>query len=192
MSVYITFDLGKATDWLGLVISFLGFSSGLIVLWFAKTNVEALLRQIRSQSLHQSIEAHRNLYLPIIQDAHLSQLIAGEGSETFRRAYLASMLINHAGRVFSEVRSGNMPDLSEAEFTSDFREFFEWPIIRERWPSVKRFHSSEFAAFVDEVEAALPSQSTASSEHVPKKQRSPTSAGTKPRTSRRKIAGTTS
>lgn len=155
-AVTITYGAGSdITDWLGLVVSVLGFSSGLIVLWLAKRNIDAILRQIRSQSLHQAIEAHKSLYLPIIQDEHLSTLVGGSTAPAFRRELLASILINHAGRVFAEIREGNLADLKESAFLADFSEFYRWPLIRDRWPHVRQFHPVEFAAFVDDVDARV-------------------------------------
>lgn len=159
-----TIDLGNLTDWLSLIVSVMAFSSGILVLWLAKRNIDALLLQMRSQVAHNVIESHKTLYMPIVQDPALAEMIAGKNAEEYRRKMLASMLINHAGKMFQERQSGTMIFLEEAEFKADVADFLTLPVVRNRWPEVKAFHPADFVKFVDECIAISPA---VEAEHSP-------------------------
>jgi hypothetical protein len=144
-----TIDAGRLTDWLSLGVSTLAFTSGLIVLWMAKRNIDALLAQIRSQSANQAIEAHKTLYMPIVQDPALAEMIAGDDHPKYRKNMLVSMMINHASRLFFELNQGHLTSVNRQDFEEDLLDLFSSAAVRERWPNVRSFHNPGFVDFVD-------------------------------------------
>lgn len=154
--VTLVYDLGKLTDWLGIVINAIALASGLVLLWFSKRTLDAVLVQLRSQSSHQIVEAHKTLFLPLVSDPDLAALVSNGDGQNFSRRMLGSILINHAGRIFAEFKYKVRSKDDIARFRADLRDMFEMEIVRGRWPSVKAFHDAKFVAFVEETITDLP------------------------------------
>lgn len=144
-------DLGDLTDWLAVGVNAAGFVVGIAVLLAAKRNVDALLLQMRSQSSQALIEAHKTLFLPLIQDRKLADIASGGAGEEFQKRMLASVMINHASRIFYEINSRVIPDYDPSIFRDDLLDLFALPIVAARWPQVQAFHRAEFVKFVEEA-----------------------------------------
>jgi hypothetical protein len=142
-------DLGKLTDWIGIAVNVLVFGTGLFVLWTGKQSVDALLRQLQSQASQQAYEAHKTVYMPVIQDPALAKMVWGPKADEYRLKLLASVMINHASRVYEEIKRGNIQHASLDSFRPDLTDLLSWPVIRDRWPEVRNFHHSEFVALAD-------------------------------------------
>lgn len=155
--IQVSIDLGKLTDWIGLIVNTLGLTSGLVMLWFTRRTVQALLSQLRSQSSHQIVEAHKSLYMPIVSNPDLSRIVSGGEPTKFQQRMLGSMMINHAGRIFAEFKHKIRSPGDMARFQTDMRDMFTLGLVASRWPEVKTFHDADFMAFVDAALAEPPS-----------------------------------
>ena len=152
----IHLDFGKLTDWLGILINLGGFGVGIFVLITANRNLKALSLQMQSQSSQALVEAHKTLFMPLVQNAKLAELASGSQGPAFRKKMLASMMINHASRIYYEIADGVIPDYDRQVFQDDLLDMFSIPIVEKRWPEVRSFHRAGFVLFVD---AALSAQS---------------------------------
>lgn len=146
----VIIDLGKITDWLSLIVNICGFGGAITALFLTRKNIGLLLSQIRSQSYHSQIEAHKTLFLPIIQDKELARLLAdGADVDRVRANFLASMLINHASRIHNDFLNKVGPPRAIKEFIDDASDLFSIPIVRKRWSEVKAFHDLKFVLFIE-------------------------------------------
>jgi hypothetical protein len=152
----VTIELGKLTDWLALTINSLVFISGLVVLWLARANLKTFVKQMRSQSQHQVMEAHKTLYMPLIQDDQLSALVFGSNPKVTKAALMASMIINHSSRVHSDYENGIFSQDYASGLAANIAGIFRLPAIAERWKIAKLYHRPSFVAFVEKaVQASI-------------------------------------
>lgn len=154
----VTIDLGKLTDWLALIVNAAGFAVGIFVLIAAKHNVTALLLQMKSQSFQALTEAHKTLFMPFVQDLKVANLASDGAGKVVQERLLASMMINHASRIYSEISDKIIPDYDEDVFRDDLLDLFSFPIVRARWPDVKGYHRPAFVLFVDGALANIEQQ----------------------------------
>jgi hypothetical protein len=143
--------LPNIADWLTLGVSAAGFATGLIMLWVTKRSVDALILQLKTQAYHSLVEAHKSLFLPVVTSRELSQIAFGNARAQLRGKLLASIMINHASLIFSDIHDGVIPDYDIAVFRRDLLDLFELEGVRGRWPEVKGFHKPAFVHFVDET-----------------------------------------
>lgn len=139
----------SAFEWVGLGVEVAGFSLAILVLWTTRQSLEALILQIKSQAAHSLVGAHRSLFMPIITSRSLARLATANETNSFSGKMLASMMINHASAMFSDVKNGLVSGSDMDTFERDLLDLFALPIVRDRWGEVREFHQKDFIEFVD-------------------------------------------
>jgi hypothetical protein len=105
----------------------------------------------QSASQHSVLDAHRSLILELLRDEKLLHTFSSELGLTTHEArtkFLATLLINHARRIFVDYSHRLMTENLDS-FTEDARQLFSLPFIRKRWDEVREFHPQAFRSFVD-------------------------------------------
>lgn len=135
------------------------YTVGTFMLWKVSRDTTCLVRdELKNQiaashsaSQHAVLDAHRTLILELLQDESLLHTFSSElkmTKEEARTKFIATLLINHARRIFIDYNHRLTSDSIDS-FTEDARELFSLPFIRERWNEVKSFHPQNFRNFVD-------------------------------------------
>jgi hypothetical protein len=136
------------------------YTFGTLLLWMStrstvkilKTQLDNQLRQIKSASNSQIITSHRELFLTILQDEHLSAALFGKkrgvDADSIRRRWLGTILINHCYLIFAEHQTGVISG-EFYEFVEDAKDLFSFGLVRSRWEEVRAFHQADFARFID-------------------------------------------
>lgn len=131
-----------------------------ILLWMtAKQSTNIIQKQLEDQSIsssslvqHSIVEAHRELYLSIINNPSLIKIYskeAGIGEEIIKKKYLASLLINHSLSLYLNYKNEIGINENLEGFIRDARELYSYPFIIERWNEVKTFHPKNFKNFME-------------------------------------------
>jgi hypothetical protein len=121
--------------------------------------VEQLVRQVNHQlalsqtaSKHGLIDSHRELFLSVLGNRDLTEILARENevsTDQLQRNILASFLINHCSTIF-DYHVNNVISSDHLEsFVRDAKDMFQWGFLRERWKTVRTYHSGDFQQFVD-------------------------------------------
>lgn len=131
------------------LVSALALIANAIMAYASKKSIDLLSRQLRSQSLHSIIDAHKDLYMSILSNDELCKLVADGHVEEYRRKQLGSILINHCSAIFSDYETELLDTNEFHEFVADAQGLFELSIVRTRWSEVRDFHSVAFRQFVD-------------------------------------------
>jgi hypothetical protein len=135
------------------------FAVGTFLFWKLSRDTTLLLHQElqnqnaarQSISHHSVLDAHRSLILELLRDEKLLRAFSGElglTPEDARTKFLATLLINHARRIFIDHHHRLAGDGMDS-FSEDARELFTLPFIQSRWAEVKEFHPPEFKRFVE-------------------------------------------
>ena len=135
------------------------YTAGTFLLWKVSRDTTRLLqeelkRQVaasQSNSHHSVLDAHRTLILELMRDEKLLQSFSAELGLTTsdaRTKFLATLLINHARRIFVDYNHRLANDNMDS-FSEDARELFSLPFIKQRWSEVKEFHPQGFRNFVE-------------------------------------------
>ncbi len=141
------------------------YTIGTLSLWYLTyKNIQLIKQQIdvqsamgRSAAWHNVIDSHRDLYLEIIKNDELLKLYSEEvGQEPglVRKKYLATMMINHALRIFLDY--SNKLDIPEDQegYTNDLHSMLNFKFVQERWGEVRNFYPQSFREFIDQIKVA--------------------------------------
>jgi hypothetical protein len=132
------------------LISALALTVSAVSAHFTRKNIELVSRQIASQASNSIIEAHKNLFMSIIESDELSGLVAAGDLTKFRQNMISSMLINHCSRIYGEYKRASLGADDFDSFLQDALDLFSMQIVRDRWPAVERFHDENFSQFINE------------------------------------------
>lgn len=143
-----------------IAVSTVIYTVGTFLLWVATNKTtkilsEQVLYQISialSTAHHNTLNAHRDIFLNIISNAELLQLLADDlnlSSEETRKKFLASILINHTLRIFLDYKNRLPYDKDIRSFSMDAGDLFSIKMVRERWDEVKEFHPISFVNYID-------------------------------------------
>jgi hypothetical protein len=129
------------------------YTIGTFLLWSANKKTIALLAaQMQSAAHHAVLDSHRELFFEILRNPQLCRVFAadlGLSEEIAREKYLATLLINHARRLYMDHRFNVASEDLLESFARDARELFSMPFVRQRWKEVREYHPQEFVAFVE-------------------------------------------
>lgn len=135
------------------------YTVGTFLLWKGSQETTRLIQQelknqvaaSQSASQHSVLDAHRSLILELLRDEKLLHAFSTElGLTTHdaRTKFLATLLINHARRIFIDYSHRLMSDNIDS-FSEDARQLFALPFIQKRWAEVKDLHPHAFRNFVE-------------------------------------------
>lgn len=148
-TVSFLIDFGKLTDWLTLVTSIFALIVNVTLLLVATRNIRIIRAQLKSQSYHQIIDSHRNLFLDIIKSDELLNAISDSNIDETRKTMLASVIINHASRIFNDFVNDIAHIGNKDSFLEDLVETFQIEIVSARWPQVRAYHNKDFRDYIE-------------------------------------------
>ena len=142
------------------------YTIGTFMLWIVgrasysamKSQVDLIKLQYDSQSEFNkavtkgaTLDAHREIWLPIVSNPELAQLLEVEEPDDHNRVacdFLGTILVNHCSRIFDNYRA-NIYDATELDaFKRDARHLFSYPLVKWRWKEVAKYHSTPFNDFI--------------------------------------------
>jgi hypothetical protein len=134
------------------------YTLGTIGLWFytiqsvgaLKDQIKSQLTIAKSQALHATIDAHRELYMKILTDSTLLEIVMGQPKKNYKESMLASMLINQCSRIYHDYKKSIVDSNWADHFRNDAADLFSVPIVLARWPSVESMHEPSFRQFINE------------------------------------------
>jgi hypothetical protein len=132
-----------------LIINALALLANTVMTIISRRNIELLARQVQSQARHNVFEAHKSLFMQIITRDDLCAMVSDGAADDYKRRMLASMLINHCARIFSD-HEVQLHSTEFNEFIRDATDLFTITIVRNRWPEVRDFHARPFREFVEQ------------------------------------------
>lgn len=132
-----------------LIINTLVFLATAFMTSITWKNMSILATQIRSQAQGNIFEAHKNLYMEILKNDELCKIVSNGNSYVYRQNMLGSILINHCARIFSDYNEEILCNTKFNDFIKDVDDLFKIKIVRDRWESVREFHSERFRLFID-------------------------------------------
>ncbi len=97
-------------------------------------------------------QSHRSLFIDILRDDKLVALVANTADvEEFRKKQLATILINHCNYIFTCMQKALIEGDDREGIINDIKDFFNWPIVKTRWPEIRGFYSTDFQEFIDKL-----------------------------------------
>lgn len=153
-----------------IALSTVVYTIGTFLLWVTtKRNTELLSREIqelraqreRERSFNRVlidnsvIDAHRELWYAILNNAKLLNLLISPSSPTKEDVpaaeLLGSILINHCARVHLAFQE-EIYDVGQIDaFARDARSMFNYPLVKWRWNQVSKYHTRPFIDFVEKM-----------------------------------------
>lgn len=139
------------------------YTLGTFLLWrvttrSARSIEDQLHRQndyYESSSGHSTIDAHREIFLAIIGDADLAEIVFADDpkdiseSLSIKRDIITSILINHCLRIYVDYQNGIQNNDNLEQFIADAQSMFSIPVVIQRWNHVKGSHRRDFREFID-------------------------------------------
>jgi len=138
------------------------YTLGTLFLWYlTNKNILLVKQQIeiqnaasRSTAWHTLLDSHRDLYLEIIGNEELLTLFSKETNieaNEVRKKYLATLMINHALRIFLDYQNKlDIPDERQG-FVNDLRSMLKYGFVQARWDEIRSFYPHSFTTFIDGV-----------------------------------------
>lgn len=138
------------------------YTIGTLLLWNSTRKTIALLKEqveiqnaaSKSTAWHKLIDSHRDLYLEIIANDKLLKLFSKEihlDPHEVRRKYLATLMINHALRIYLDYQNKlNIPEDLKG-YVNDLHSMLQFRFVQKRWDEIKGFYPDAFKDFFDQV-----------------------------------------
>lgn len=133
------------------------YTIGTFLLWtstrdtarLAKQQAELNDQRLKAQIYTEMVEAHRTLFLTILQNEELCKHLVPVGHrEESIREFIGTWLINHASLLHLHWAKGSIDHELWAGIKDDMRDLFEWPVVAERWQEVSEYHTTPFREFI--------------------------------------------
>lgn len=123
--------------------------------------VDQLRKQVDHQvalsqtaSKHGLIDSHRELFLSVLDNSDLTEILASENKVStgeLRKNILGTFLINHCSTIFDYHMNNVISSDHLENFVRDAKDMFQMTFLRERWQTVKSYHSKDFQRFVETI-----------------------------------------
>ena len=138
------------------------YTLGTLLLWYSTHKTTRLVeRQIslqtaanRSAAWHNLLDSHRDLYLQIISNDKLLKSFgtSAEGThQEVREKYLATLMINHALRIYLDYENRlDMPEELEG-YVKDLQSMLQFGFVKNRWEEIREYYPSSFKEFMEQV-----------------------------------------
>ncbi|MBL4658745.1 MAG: hypothetical protein JKY19_00185 [Alcanivoracaceae bacterium] len=150
----------NALDIVSTVIQSGGIIISVALLYLAVKNLSLIAKQMHSNATYNITSAHKSLFLPILSNKELLQLL-GEGSgKKYQSAMLATLLINHCAQIFMDYELGILPSNQRKGFVLDAKDMFNLDLVNERWQFVREFHPTAFQKFIFSEVYEMPSNTS--------------------------------
>lgn len=165
-----TFQLTQTVATVAIAATAIAYTVGTFLLWrttqrsvdLARVQSRLAERASTAAILDEVFRSHREIFFRLIPPhVSLADLwenrtrfdIEGEPSEAATQRVaediFASILINHAARLFHHYRQGLLGDPVWQGARDDIQDLFRNPIVRGRWSAVRNFHPDDFRELVD-------------------------------------------
>ena len=117
------------------------YTTGTLLLWIAnRRTVQLLSKEVSHQisagysdAHHNTLNAHRDLFIPIITNDKLLETLASSlrlEVEDIRQNFIASMFINHTLRIFLDYKHNIALEENDKGFELDARDLFSIDFVK--------------------------------------------------------------
>ncbi|WP_305133386.1 hypothetical protein [Thomasclavelia cocleata] len=137
---------------LAIVISIITLVVNLKSLKQSKRQNQNAVESLQSDAMMNITQAHKTLFLDLLKDEALIKIICPDNNvDEYRKSMIGTLLINHCNTIFTYASKALIEEDDWNGLQNDISDFFTWPVVKKRWPQIRRFYSLEFQTFVDDL-----------------------------------------
>lgn len=135
----------------GVFVSICLFTINLLTLLTLKKENKRREEQLKGDIIQKIAINHRAIFQ---EAANMS--VSGDMKELFPESYsygsfLGSMIMNHVHSVFRFHEKGLIDEEDWDGIQNDIYDLITWPLIQKRWPEIKRFYTTSYVKFIDDL-----------------------------------------
>lgn len=139
-------------SWLALFVSFLVLVIQVCTFLVNRKKSKNDFQAKQSEAMTKITEAHRTLFFEILKDDKLTILSSqNKDSDKFREEMLGTLLVNHSNLLYTYAKKGLIEDDDWDGIQNDIADFYSWEIVKKRWQEIKRFYSTDFIDFINNL-----------------------------------------